>query len=362
MKKWKVALIGCGSIAEGIYIPQMRDIPNAELVAVCDILPERAQEYAERFNVPAWYSGIDELLEKGDFEILMNTTSIQAHHEINMKALKAGKHLYSQKPVGLTVDDVTEQIEAAKVAGVKYSASPIHMVRPDIQQVKKLIDDGVIGTVSMIRCCVAHGGPEYFQYRDADPSWFYEPGAGALYDMGVHGIAMVTGILGPAKEVSCTAAISEPERKVRSGAFDGKKIESDKMYDNYLISLDWGNGTIGIIDTGFCQKATTTNHLEVYGSHGTITILGHLKIGAGDGVRMYLDSPDMKLRGWIDPQPQEMPHEFKQCDCLQDLIEAIEQDRETGLRPEHARHIVDILCTVPEAAKQKRTLQLNTTF
>ena len=362
MKKWKVALIGCGMIAEGIYIPEMKNIPEAELVAVCDILPERAEAYAQRFNVPNWYTSIDELLEKGDFEILMNVTSIQAHHEINMKALKAGKHLYSQKPVGITVDEVTAQIEAAKAAGVKYSASPIHMIRRDIQLVRKLINDGVIGKVSMVRCHVSHGGPEYFQYRDVDPSWFYEPGAGALYDMGVHGIGMTTGIMGPAKEVSCMAAISEPDRTIRSGAFDGKKIASDKMYDNYLISLNWGDGAIGIVDTGFCQKASTVNQLEIYGNLGTITILGQIRIGEGDGVRMYLDSPDLKIRGWIDPMPQTMPKKFYQCECLKDLISAIENDTETGLRPEHARHIVEILNTIPEAAEQKKTISLKTTF
>ena len=88
--------INCGQ-----YLPaRIKDIPEAEMVAVCDIIPERAKDYAEKFNVPAWYTSIDELLEKCDFEILMNTTSIPAHHEINMKALNAGKHLYSQKPVG----------------------------------------------------------------------------------------------------------------------------------------------------------------------------------------------------------------------------------------------------------------------
>ncbi len=109
MKKWKVALIGCGSIADNTYLPRIGEIPEADLVAVCDIIPERAKNYAEKFHVPAWYTSIDELLEKCDFEILMNTTSIPAHHEINMKALRAGKHLYSQKPVGLTVEEVTER-------------------------------------------------------------------------------------------------------------------------------------------------------------------------------------------------------------------------------------------------------------
>ena len=95
---------------------------------------------------------------------------------------------------------------------------------------------------------------------------------------------MATAVIGPAKEVGCMATISEPERTVRSGAFDGKKIKSDMLPDNYLITLDWGDGCIGIIDTGFCQKASTVNMLEVYGTHGTVTILGELTIGQGEGV------------------------------------------------------------------------------
>ena len=364
MKTWKVALIGCGSIAESIYIPQMAHIPQTELVAVCDIIPERAQKYAERFHVPQWYPNIDELLAHCDFDILMDTASIPAHHEINIKALQAGKHLYSQKPVGLTVEQVTEQMEAAQKAGVKFAASPIHPLRPDILFIRDMIQNGAIGKVTMVRAHTAHGGPEHFQYRDADPSWFFEPGAGAIYDMGVHGLTMAVAVLGPAKEVSCTAVISQPERVVRTGAFDGKKIKADYLPDNYLITLNWGDGCIGVVDAGFCQVASTVNMLEVYGTKGTLTILGQIKIGEGDGVRMYLDSPELKVRGWLDPLSQVRPPrgEFVQCECLSDLIHAIETDTTPTLDPQIARHVVDIMCTIPQAIEEKRTLPLHTTF
>lgn len=364
MKTWKVALIGCGSIAESIYIPQMAHIPQTELVAVCDIIPERAQKYAERFHVPQWYPNIDELLAHCDFDILMDTASIPAHHEINMKALQAGKHLYSQKPVGLTVEQVTEQMEAAQKAGVKFAASPIHPLRPDILFIRDMIQNGAIGKVTMVRAHTAHGGPEHFQYRDADPSWFFEPGAGAIYDMGVHGLTMAVAVLEPAKEVSCTAVISQPERVVRTGAFDGKKIKADYLPDNYLITLNWGDGCIGVVDAGFCQVASTVNMLEVYGTKGTLTILGQIKIGEGDGVRMYLDSPELKVRGWLDPLSQDRPPrgEFEQCECLSDLIHAIETDTTPTLDPQIARHVVDIMCTIPQAIEEKRTLPLHTTF
>lgn len=364
MKRWKVALIGCGMIAAGNYIPEMKaHIPEAELVAVCDIDGARAREYAERFDVPQWYDDLDEMLAKCDFDILMDTSAISAHHEINMKALRAGKHLYSQKPVAATVEEVTEQIEAAKAANVKYAASPIHLLRHDVQEVKRLIEAGAIGKPTMVRCSVSHGGPEYFQYRDTDSSWFYRKGAGALVDMGIHGIALTTGIFGPAKEVSCMAAVSEAERTIRSGKLDGTVFMTGEMPDNYLISLNWGDGLIGIIDAGYCQKASTINQLEIYGTLGTIVIEGGIRIGEGDGLKLYIDDRQRGTRGWMTPMPVEAPPEpFYQCMCLKDLIRAIETDTEPVIRAEHARHVVEILEAVPRAIDEKRTVSLNTTF
>ena len=255
-------------------------------------------------------------------------------------------------------------MEAAQKAGVKFAASPIHPLRPDILFIRDMIQNGAIGKVTMVRAHTAHGGPEHFQYRDADPSWFFEPGAGAIYDMGVHGLTMAVAVLGPAKEVSCTAVISQPERVVRTGAFDGKKIKADYLPDNYLITLNWGDGCIGVVDAGFCQVASTVNMLEVYGTNGTLTILGQIKIGEGDGVRMYLDSPELKVRGWLDSLSQDRPPrgEFEQCECLSDLIHAIETDTTPTLDPQIARHVVDIMCTIPQAIEEKRTLPLHTTF
>ena len=292
MKKWKVALIGCGSIADNTYLPRIKDIPEAEMVAVCDIIPERAKGYAEKFNVPAWYTSIDELLEKCDFEILMNTTSIPAHHEINMKALNAGKHLYSQKPVGLTVAEVTEQIEAAKAAGVKYTASPIHMLRDDIRFAKKLIEDGCIGEIMKVHTNVCHGGPEYFQYRTADPTWFHRPGSGALYDMGVHGLTMTTGILGPAKAVGCMAKISEPVRTVRTGTFDGMKIQADQLYDNYIITLDYGDRAMAVWNRASVKKTAERPRWKSAAPRERFLFANNGNMNPMDSLEVYLDAPE----------------------------------------------------------------------
>jgi predicted dehydrogenase len=276
-----------------------------------------------------------------------------------MKALRAGKHLYSQKPMGLTLEQATEMIEAAGKAGVKFSASPVHMLRDDISLAKSMIADGAIGKVSLIRAVAAHGGPEYFQYRANDPSWFYEPGAGALYDLGVHALHMVTGLLGPAKEVACTAAVSSPSRVIRSGSHNGKSIKSDRLFDNYMIHLSFGGGAIADVLTGFCVKATTAPPLEIYGEFGSIIFGGESK----KPLSLYVDEPDRKIRGWLDQLPQERPApEFYQCACIADLIGAIESDRPSGLPPEHARHVIDLINAIEECAGDGRPRKLATVF
>ncbi|MDR3248140.1 MAG: Gfo/Idh/MocA family oxidoreductase [Treponema sp.] len=359
MKTWKIALVGCGDIAENTYMAQMHRNRRVQVVACCDLKPERTALFQSKFGIPRAYSRIEELLEKEDFEILMDTASIPAHYELNMKALKAGKHLYSQKPIGLTVEQATEMIETAKKMGVTFAAAPIHMLRNDIREAKRLIDGGVIGKVNLVRAMAAHGGPEYFQYRVNDPSWFYEPGAGALYDLGVHALHQVTGLLGPAKKAACTAAISSPRRIIRSGNFNNKAIASDKLYDNYLIHLDFGNGTIADVITGFCVKASTASSLEIYGEFGSIIFTDN----PAHPLKVYIDEPERKIRGWLDEGPQERPEEeFFQCSCIADLIDAIEQGRPSRIPPEHARHVIELICAIEDCAKDGKTRELSTTF
>ncbi len=361
-KKWKVAVIGCGMFAHAQYLPNIEKEANAECVAVVDIVKERAEAAAEKYNVPNVYESVYELIEKCDFDIAIDVASIQAHHEINMAILNAKKHLISQKPAAPSVDMLTTQIELAKKNNVKFVCVPIHPMRYDINIAKQMISDGTIGNAYYAKCNLSHGGPEYFQYRDADPSWFFEPGAGALVDMGVHGLQIVTSIFGPAKAFSCMAAVTTPVRKVRSGAFDGKEIKADKLPDQYVITLDFGDGKMAVVDTGFSQKASKAPQLEIFGDEGTISFTGVYMQNPIPEV--YIDAPERGIRGWTQPMEWVNPPKklISQCCCLRDIIEAIEQDKEPVLSPEHARHVLEIMCKIPEAIKSGSVTKLDTVF
>ena len=361
-KIWKVAVIGSGSFANWQYFPNVRKEANAELVAAVDIVPERAVKACEDYDIPNWYSSVDELIEKCDFDIAIDAASIQAHHEINMKVLSAGKHLISQKPAAPNVEMLTEQIELAKKNNLKFVCVPVHPMRYDINIAKQMIADGTIGNAYYIKCNSSHGGPEYFQYRDADPTWFFEPGAGALVDMGVHGLQMVTSVMGPAKKIACMAKVTTPEREVRSGKFDGKKIKTDKIPDQYVITLDFGDGKMGVVDTGFSQKATKAPQIEIFGDKGTISFTKPYMTNPIPDV--YMDCPEKGIRGWIEPMEWVNPPKklTSQCCCLADLINSIENDTKPVLSPEHARHVLEIMCKIPEAIESGNTVELSTTF
>lgn len=361
-KKWKVAVIGCGFFAHAQYFSNIEKEANAECVAAVDIVEERAAEACERYNIKNHYSSVWELIEKCDFDIAIDAASIQAHHEINMAVLRAGKHLISQKPAAPTVEMLTEQIQMAKEKNVKFACVPIHPMRYDINMAKQMIEDGAIGNVYYVKCNLSHGGPEYFQYRDADPSWFFEPGAGALVDMGVHGLQIVTTILGPAKALACMAKVTTPERIVRSGKFDGKKLKTDLLPDQYVITLDYGEGKMALIDTGFSEKASKAPQLEIFGDQGTISFTQPYM--SNPEPEVYIDNPDKGIRGWMKPMPWKNPPKklISQCCCLRDIIEAIENDTEPVLSPEHARHVLEIMCKIPQAVKEGRTIDLTTTF
>lgn len=225
-----------------------------------------------------------------------------------------------------------------------------------------MIRDGVIGNPTYLKCNLAHGGPKYFQYRDADPSWFYEDGAGALVDMGVYGLQIVTTMFGPVKCFSCLAAVTTPERTVRLGAYNGLKIRSDKILDVYLISLTFENGEIGFIDTGFSQKASKTPQLEIYGDEGTLTFSKPYMENPMPEV--YMDCPKRGIRGWVNAHAWETPPEkmISQYCCLRDLIRSIENGTDPVLSPEHARHLLEIMCKMPKAIKSGATVTVETTF
>jgi predicted dehydrogenase len=297
-------------------------------------------------------------LYASDIELLVNLTPIQVHFETNLRALQAGKHVYSEKTFAGSVGQATTLIDEAWARGLKLGAAAATLLNPAVRKIGELLAEGAIGKVTFAIAHQSHFGPANFDGWPTDPTWFYRPGAGPLVDLGVYGLHTLTGLLGPAKAVAAMSGISVPLRPVRGGPLLGQEIAVE-VDDNTLLVLDFGQATYAFLDSTYCVHAARGPRMQVFGSQGTLTLNGReveqpLSIFRRDGEPDEVGWTDIDLPG---ARPWSLPMGVAHLvDCILDPAQPVIT---TG---EHARHVIEIMEKCIVAAREGRTVPLETTF
>src|SRR5205823_635344 len=217
------------------------------------------------------YGSLEQMLNRADFDLLVNNTPIPQHYEVTLAALRAGRHVYTQKPMTTTVAEATHLIEEARDRHLVLAVAPEHPVRPIVQRLAALIADGAIGKVTFARVVSSHDGPEKHDVP-RDSTWFYQPGSNPILDLGVHGLSQITAILGPVKRLTGFSGRSAPVRYTTAGPFTGKRIDV-AIDDNSLLLLDFGDARFGFLDATYCVEATLSPSLEIHGTEGTLAVV-----------------------------------------------------------------------------------------
>ena len=357
MKPVRIGLVGCGTIAGIMHLPgiaQMREMGKAELVAVCDAVPEKAKAAAEQYRAAAHFGAVEEMLDGADFDLLVNNTPIPSHFAVTLAALKGGRHVYTQKPMATTVEEATILIEEAARRGLRLGVAPEHPVRPSVRKIRQLIDEGAIGKVTFARVKSSHDGPERHEVP-RDSTWFYKPGSSPILDMGVHGLSRITAMLGPIRRLSCMSGRSRDVRMTTAGPFKGKRIDVE-IDDNSLLMLDFGEARFCFLDATYCVAATQGPRAEIHGSEGTIAEVPVPDHPAQSRLELYRTEQD----GWsevpVDPAPP-----CRDLGVLH-MVEALRESTPLLLTGEHGRHLVEVMAKAPEAARAGRTVPIETTF
>jgi len=246
-------VVGAGAIGiRGVmkHLSQDDVQDRVRLAAVCDPVAGRAKAAAETYGVANHYETVGALLEDGDVEAVTLCTPIGMHFEQGMKVISAGKHLHVNKTMTTTVDEANRLIDAAKAKGVHIVASPGMMLHPHNQRIRKAILEGTIGKLVWTAAGVAisdyHLKEEVRTGEDVlsnvDPSWYFrKPGGGPQYDVTVYCLHNLTGILGPAKQVTAVSGLVLPERE-----FQGRKIACD-MDDSTMMLVDFGEASFAFV-------------------------------------------------------------------------------------------------------------------
>lgn len=367
----KIGMLGAGMIATVNYgyLPNLHRIADkAVLAAVADPVVDRARTVAARYGASGVYATLDEMLASADVDVVLNLTPIPFHGAATLTALRASKHVISEKPLATTMEDANAIVELAQSKGLTVVCAPPDALDPVQQEVKRIIEEGGIGKVCFARVRSSHGGPAANGWP-MDPTWFYQTGSGPLFDMGVYGIHQITSLLGPAKRVVAFSGITEPVRHARGGPFHGKAIEVTED-DNTLLMLDFGGATFAVVDGTFNVNAAKSPAIEVFGREGTINIYDYVYNPDPTNPPFDLFRLDAApgVDGWIAPRTaalrrrQEEFGELERTSVIDHLVDCARSGEAPLLSAEHARHALEIMLSAKESARTGQAIELQTSF
>jgi len=355
----KIAIVGCGNIS-GIYLKNLTTVfaDTVEIVAVCDLIPERALNAQEKYNIPKAVFTDEEIMNDPEIELVLNLTTPDQHKFVNMMALRAGKHAYCEKPLACTREDGIEQVEYAREHGLLLGGAPDTFLGGGIQTCRKLIDDGWIGTPVAVTASMLCRGHESWH---PDPEFYYKPGAGPMFDMGPYYLTALVNLMGRVKSVAASTRITFPTRTITSEKKYGQIVDVE-VPTHIAGILNFESGAIGTLVTSFDTYNDIQAGFTVYGSAGTIRVPDPNTFGGPiqillPGAKDWQDVPVVygyqensrglgvadfcrKIRALADGENGEMPR----CHCEQTF------------------HVLDLMCAFHEASDQGKVIELQSPY
>jgi predicted dehydrogenase len=349
-KKLRVGIIGCGSVSNR-YLPQLQSSSLLEVVSLCDIKYDRALAQNEKYKVKAsTYPNIDAMLKGVPFDMMVTLTDMQVHGELNKKALLAGKHVWSEKPMANTYAEGKALLDLATSKKLRLWGAPAVVDSPQFAFMSKTIQEGKLGRVAS-----AHG-----QYGHTGPGWsafFYEKGGGSMPDLGVYNMATLTGLLGPAKAVMAMTSIITPERTVED---KGKiKVEAE---DNAQILMEHEKGVLSHVMCGFNffdthgheAKDQPLHSIQIFGSRGNMRLIGY----------------DWETNGVVLDNSETEPPKLYEKDKggyewqegARVTGESIVKGTEPRINVEHALHVLEIIEAARKSSDTGMKIKLKSTF
>lgn len=242
MKKLRVGVVGCGSIAKYRHLPEYHANQDVELVALCDIVQERAEHASEQYGGKV-YTDYKEMIDREELDIVSVCTPNYLHAPVSIYASKAGVNVLCEKPMATSKEEADEMIAAAKESGKKLMIAHNQRFVPSHQKARQLIESGEVGKIYSFRTAFGHPGPEGWSV-DGKDSWFFrkeEAFIGAMGDLGVHKSDLMRYLLG--------------EEIVEVGAFiETSAKQNTDVDDTAVCVLKTENGIVGTLAASWSYK------------------------------------------------------------------------------------------------------------
>lgn len=339
-----IGIIGCGIIA-GAHIKRYLNNPNAKIVAVCDIVEEKAIEAAKLAGVDACYTDYNEMLRRDDIQAVSVCTPHPLHHTPSIAAANAGKHILCEKPMCTAVKDANAMVEAVRENNVKFMVGYQTYFGAAMQTTKKLIDEGYLGRIHEI-CSV--GGSHQIR---SDADWFYtkKAGGGVTVDWTTYTLYQFRYLMGKARAMFARSAINEPVKQSRDRPGETVELEVE---DTISMLMTFENGAMGLIYNSW-SSAFPHGYFEVVGMEGVLsrtpmgTILSTTKVGlpevAQDGKIMLPSDPPR-----FDAFQAKIDH----------FVDCVLNDQEPEIPAEIGRDVVEMAEAAYRSIEQNKLIEL----
>ncbi len=366
-KVFKVGLIGCGHISE-TYFRAEKYFNNIKIVKCADINHANALKCAKTYKIKAL--SVKDLLKDQEVEIILNLTIPKAHYQVAKQSLLNGKHVYSEKPMAINFKDGLNLVKIAKRKKLYIGNAPDTFLGGGIQKSKELVEKNILGKISLGNAIFAFPGVQ--SYHPNPEPWFSKKEGGPVIDMGPYYLTALVNLLGPAKKISGTIMKGVKRRTIGIGPKKNKTFKV-KCPTTYLSTIQFKNGTIIRLTLSFDVIAHQRNHIELYGSKGSMIVPDPNMFGGSVYVCNKLGDPWKEYKtnkmhlGKINIRSQssranESPTNANYRGAgLAEMSYSIENKKINKCNGELSLHVLDIIQSTMKACKTNKPQVIKTT-
>ncbi|MBP0615660.1 Gfo/Idh/MocA family protein [Jiella mangrovi] len=354
----RIGLVGCGNISD-IYLINAPRFPGIRFVACADLKPEAAMRQSEKYGIEA--VSVAELLGRDDIDIVLNLTVPAAHAEISLAALENGKHVYCEKPLAATLEDGMAIVETARAKGLRVGSAPDTVLGAAMRETRRQIDAGVIGRPVLGTAAVLSHGMEFWH---PDPTFFFKPGGGPVFDMGPYYLTTLVNLLGPVASVQAagmaafdTRTVTTPHSPIR-----GREIAVEVLTSvQALLCFESGAQITFLASWDVWRHGLRP--LEIHGTQGSMRLPdpnwfgGKVRtaIARGDWETTATSDRAFGRANW--PQGEDRYANYRGLG-IAEMADAIETGRPHRANGDVALHVLAVIAGIDEAAKSQARVEI----
>jgi predicted dehydrogenase len=355
MEALRLGLVGCGDIAFRSYLPAIKEEnQRVRLVAACDVTRQRAERAAAEYGPAEVFTDYREMLAKADIDGVMVLTPMVPHGPISIAALEAGKHVYVEKPMAVEVSQANRMVELSEARNLMLSCAPSTILLSPFRQLKQWVDSQEVGKIVFAHAYGAHGGPARWDGYTSDPTWFYQKGAGPLFDLAVYPTQILTQVFGPVQRVSAFARLAIPELTMTAEPVRGQVVRP-QVSDTIVIILQFAGGLLATLDCSFNLLNSRLADMQFFGERGGLTAPEFL---GGDVGLWHKGDKEWQ----VTRPPQTLYDRLGVAAGLPEWLDSIAAGKQPINNARHARHVVEILTSCQKSSDSGQAIDMKTSF